>query len=191
MPNQLFKSFQNLTLCETNFMEQRLFQCGWTSNCLKEFDKIVFISMIILSTGRKKRSWTYFLAKMGLKVKSVSFILLKTTDQPVIMLQSTPYMSTLNHVRVSYHHCEVKVSWWTITAVMFYLGRGLEIQESDPEEPPATAWHCGIIQLRHPMRSLSATCLFKDDHILAKRVFEMLWLTLFVIKGAWNSWILY
>lgn len=40
-------------------------------------------------------------------------------------------------------------------AVCCCSGGRLEVQESDPEEPAATAWHCGIIQHRSPVRSLS------------------------------------
>ncbi|MEQ2257330.1 hypothetical protein ILYODFUR_033784, partial [Ilyodon furcidens] len=47
----------------------------------------------------------------------------------------------------------------------------LEIQESDPEEPFATAWNCGIIELRTSVKAV-ANGAFEGDYTWAKRVLE-------------------
>lgn len=63
-------------------------------------------------------------------------------------------------------------------------GGRLEIQEPDLEEPAATARHCGIIQHRPTVRSVTRRRVSADNHIWAKTVLEMLSDTLYVIEHA-------
>lgn len=54
------------------------------------------------------------------------------------------------------------------------LGGGLEIQESDPEEPPTTARHCGIIQHRPPVRTLMPRGIWRQPRMGQKSTWNAL-----------------
>lgn len=86
---------------------------------------------------------------------------------------------------MSHGHCipdrKSQVSWWVIITSLLLChlccccsGGRLEVQESDPEEPASTAWHCGIIQHRSPVRSLLPTGIWRQPRMGQKSTWNAL-----------------